>query len=159
MNQRHIVHLLPAFVLSLLVCAFAGCSGTKNKAPDKTEAQSISSSVATNPAIVEVQRGKDSAFTMSLDIDPAQPRFGRKTRFTLSVTNDKGAPVAGAQARISLVMPLMDMGKNEFDLKPSGNGVYQGNGEFTMSGEWEVVTTAIAEGKKGKYTFNIRVAE
>ena len=65
----------------------------------------------------------------------------------------------GAQVEASLVMPLMDMGKNQFALKPAGNGEYEGKGEFTMAGEWEVIVTASAEGKTGKTTFNVRVAE
>ena len=65
----------------------------------------------------------------------------------------------GAQVEVSLVMPLMDMGKNQFALKPAGNGEYQGTGEFSMAGEWKVIVTASAQGKTGKTTFNVNVAE
>jgi hypothetical protein len=36
----------------------------------------------------------------------------------------------------------MDMGKNEFPLADKGNGDYQGEGKFGMSGDWNVVITA-----------------
>jgi len=96
---------------------------------------------------------------MSLAMDPTQPKFGRKTNFRVTVKQTLGTPVDGAQVEASLVMPLMDMGKNQFALKPAGNGVYQGTGEFTMAGEWEVVVTASAQGKTGKTTFNVNVGE
>ncbi|MGC2321259.1 MAG: FixH family protein, partial [Terriglobales bacterium] len=75
---------------------------------------------------------------MSLALDPAQPKFGRKTNFRVTVKQTLGRPVDGAQVETSLVMPLMDMGKNQFALKPAGKGEYEGAGEFSMAGEWEV---------------------
>lgn len=96
---------------------------------------------------------------MSLTMSPAQPKFGRKTNFRVSVKQTLGSPVDGAQVEISLVMPLMDMGKNQFPLKPAGNGEYEGAGEFSMAGEWEVVVAASALGKTGKTTFNVNVVE
>lgn len=96
---------------------------------------------------------------MSLALDPAQPKFGRKTNFRVTVKQTLGRPVDGAQVETSLVMPLMDMGKNQFALKPAGKGEYEGAGEFSMAGEWEVVVTASAAGKTGKTTFNVNVAE
>jgi hypothetical protein len=146
----------PLLVFVVCVMLVSACKRPKNSDREKSQGAGATTG---NPAIVEVQGGKDSAFTISLQTEPAQPLFGRKTRFTIKVTDASGAPVSGAKARISLVMPLMDMGKNEFELKPSGDGVYQGAGEFTMAGEWEVVATAAANGKSGKYTFNVKVAE
>ena len=149
-----------SLVLVACICLGLGCN-TKKSAPERAQPQHTATPGEStgNSAIVAVERAKDSAFNMSLETDPAQPRFGRKTRFTVKVTNPSGAPVDAAQAHVSLVMPLMDMGKNEFELKPAGDGLYQGTGEFTMGGEWEVVTTAAANGMTGKYTFNIKVAE
>jgi nitrogen fixation protein FixH len=67
--------------------------------------------------------------------------------------------VDGAQVEASLVMPLMDMGKNQFALQPAGNGAYEGTGEFNMAGEWEVIVSASARGQTGKTTFNVNVVE
>ncbi len=100
-----------------------------------------------------------SAFRMMVSFDPPQPRMSAKTRFRIQLTDLAGAPVSGAQVRASLVMPLMDMGKNEFPLPEAGNGVYEGSGQFTMSGEWEAVFTAAAGAKSGKTTFNVRVED
>jgi hypothetical protein len=110
-------------------------------------------------AIISTQEAPGSAFMMSLTMDPAQPKFGSKTNFRVTVEQTLGRAVDGAQVEASLVMPLMDMGKNQFPLKPAGGAQYSGTGEFNMAGEWEVIVTASENGKTGKTTFNVNVAE
>ncbi|HVP50503.1 MAG TPA: FixH family protein [Terriglobales bacterium] len=128
------------------------CVGCRKKESPPSQARQQS-------AIIATQAAPGSTFMMSLVMDPAQPKFGRKTNFRVSIKQTLGTPVDGAQAEVSLVMPLMDMGKNRFALKPAGNGEYEGTGEFTMAGEWEVIVTANAAGKTGKTTFNVNVVE
>jgi hypothetical protein len=128
------------------------CAGCKKKEPAPPKPREKS-------AIISTQAAPGSAFIMSLAMDPAEPRLGRKTSFRVTVKQTLGRPVDGAQVEASLVMPLMDMGKNQFALKPASNGEYEGVGEFSMAGEWEVVVTASAEGKTGKTTFNVNVTE
>ncbi len=96
---------------------------------------------------------------MAVRFDPPQPVMSKKTTFHLTLTDPAGAPVNDASVQASLVMPLMDMGKNQFALQPLGGGEYEGAGQFTMSGEWEAVFTATAAGKGGKTTFNVRVKD
>jgi len=148
-SSRRAPSRLPACFLAFALLLFAGCK-KKESAPPQPRDKS---------AIIATQAAPGSAFIMSLAVDPAQPRFGRKTNFRVTVKQTLGTPVDGAQAEVSLVMPLMDMGKNQFALKPAGNGDYEGTGEFTMAGEWEVVVTANAQGKTGKTTFNVNVVE
>jgi hypothetical protein len=143
----------PARLLaSLLAFALIFAAGCKKKetAPPKPREKS---------AIISTQDAPGSAFIMSLALDPAQPKFGRKTNFRVTLRQPLGSPVDGAQVEASLVMPLMDMGKNQFPLKPVDNGEYQGTGEFTMAGEWEVIVIARVQGKTGKTTFNVNVEE
>jgi len=109
--------------------------------------------------IIATQAAPDSAFKMSLELDPPQPKFGDKTRFRVRVADPQGKPVPKAQVHAKLVMPLMDMGKNEFDLADKGNGEYEGTGEFTMAGEWVATITAKQSEKSGKYDFNVMVGE
>jgi len=140
------------FVASLLAFALIFAAGCKKKEPAPPKPHEKS-------AIISTQAAPGSAFIMSLAMDPAQPKFARKTTFHVTIKQTSSTPVDGAQAEISLVMPLMDMGKNQFALKPAGDGAYEGAGEFSMAGEWEVVVTASAEGKTGKTTFNVNVVE
>ena len=138
-----------AFLLAFALLFFAGC---KKKEPTPPQPREKS-------AILATQSAPGSAFIMALTMDPAQPKFGRKTNFRVTVRQPTGTSVEGAQVEISLVMPLMDMGKNQFPLKQVGSGEYQGIGEFTMAGEWEVVVTANREAKTGKTIFNVNVTE
>lgn len=140
------------FSTLLLALALLICAGCKKK-----EAASLTP--RGQSAIIATQTAPGSAFTMSLSMNPAQPRFAHKTLFHVAIQQASGAPADGAQVGVSLVMPLMDMGKNQFPLKQVGRGEYQGIGEFTMACEWEVVVTASAQGKTGKTTFNVKVTE
>lgn len=87
-----------------------------------------------------------------------EPRANEPTTFQFTVLGDKEL-VQGADAHVSLVMPLMDMGKNEFDAKEVGPGVYRASGIFTMGDEWEIFVTVTKDGKKGVHVFNVRVQE
>lgn len=114
---------------------------------------------SSNKVILSTTVAPGSAFKMSVRFDPPQPLMSKKTTFHLTVTDLAGVPISDATVQASLVMPLMDMGKNQFPLQPAGKGEYEGTGQFTMSGEWEAVFTAQAAGKSGKTTFNVRVED
>jgi len=147
-GQRPALHLAGYVFTTLALLFFAGCK--KKTAPPQARAKS---------AIIATLAAPGSAFVMSLALDPAQPRFASKTTFRVTMKQTAGTPVDDAQVEVSLVMPLMDMGKNQFTLKPTGSGEYEGAGEFSMAGEWEVVATATAQGKTGETTFNVNVVE
>lgn len=136
-------------LLAFTLMFAAGCKKKETASPKPRE----------RSAVISTQAAPGSAFIMSLAMDPSQPKFARKTAFHVTIKQTLGTPVDGAQAEISLVMPLMDMGKNQFALKPADNGEYEGTGEFSMAGEWEVIVTASAQGKTGKTTFNVNVVE
>lgn len=139
-------------LLFLYLCTVILFACNREKAAPKKEASS-------NPVILSTTVAPNSAFKMSVAFDPPQPLMSKKTKFTLTLTDLAGAPVDGAKVGASLVMPLMDMGKNEFPLQGKGKGIYEGTGQFTMSGEWEAIFSADAAGKSGKTTFNVRVED
>lgn len=145
--------LLIGLAISALV--LAGCS--KQKQAEQRTATSSSNSAG--KVILSTTVAPNSAFRMSVSFDPSPPRMSSKTRFRLNLTDASGASVSQATVQASLVMPLMDMGKNEFPLQPVGNGVYEGTGQFTMSGEWEVIFNGSAGSRTGRTTFNVRVED
>jgi uncharacterized protein YfaS (alpha-2-macroglobulin family) len=138
-------------LLLLFLCTLFLFGCDRQQAPKKTS--------SSQPVILSTTVAPNSAFKMSISFDPPQPLMSKETRFTLTLTDLSGSPVNGANVKGALVMPLMDMGKNEFSLQGKAGGVYEGTGQFTMSGEWEVVCTADAAGKSGKTTFNVRVED
>ncbi len=113
----------------------------------------------TQAVILSTKVAPNSAFNIAIGFDPSPPRMSSKTKVRLKLAEPTGAAVSAARVNVSLVMPLMDMGKNELQLQSVGNGNYEGTGQFTMSGEWEVVCSATANGKSGKTTFNVRVED
>ena len=139
-------------LLLLFLCTLFLFSCNHEKPAPKQESSS-------KPVILFITVAPNSAFKMSASFDPSPPLMSKKTAFTLKLTDLSGAPVDGAKVQASLVMPLMDMGKNEFPMSAKGGGTYEGTGQFTMSGEWEAVFTAEAAGKTGKTTFNVRVED
>lgn len=136
-----------------LVLALVACQRQEGPKPEAPPAQ------AAKPAIIATRAEKGSPWTMALEMQPAQPRSLQDTRFRVTITDATGKPVGGAAATASLVMPLMDMGKNEFPLAAKDGGVYEGAGKFTMDTEWEVRVTAVAGKKQGTNVFNVMVAE
>jgi len=99
-----------------------------------------------------------SPFQVMLGLAPEEPRAFQETRFTFAVS-ENGRAVRGANVHVSLIMPLMDMGKNEFTAQEGSPGLYQGTAKFNMEDEWEIIVTVSQGGKKGKHIFNIRVKE
>ncbi|MFB3814751.1 MAG: FixH family protein [Terriglobales bacterium] len=89
--------------------------------------------------------------------DPAVT--GKDILFRLHLTDAAGKPVSGASVQAALEMPMMDMGKNEFTLTDKGNGDYEGKGQFTMTGPWNVIVNISAEGGREQRTFPLSVRE
>lgn len=124
-----------------LVAAFAllfgaGCSkANAPETPKGTQPQSAAASPASSGTT-------GAGMKMQLKIDPPEPNPGKPAKFNVTLTDGEGKPVTGADVNVSLVMKTMDMGKNEFKLADKGNGDYQGEGKFGMSGDWNVVVTA-----------------
>lgn len=144
-------------VLLILASALLGCG--RQEEPPKAQPARPTPAAESKSAILGSYPGKDTPWKMLLVLDPPQPQFGAKTRTRVKITDAAGAPVTGAEVRASLVMPLHDMGKNEYQLAPAGEGVYEGTANFSMAGEWEIILTAKAGGKTGKHTFNVQVEE
>lgn len=128
-----------AFV-ALALILLAACSPKKNEPPKPKE-------------------DKPAPWNMVLKTQPEKPQMNKDVTFLLTLTDPQGKPVAGAQVSGSLVMALMDMGKNEFTFADKGNGAYEGTGKVDMSGPWEVVVTATVGSVEGRKTFPISVGE
>lgn len=94
---------------------------------------------------------------MELSWQPAPPVSNKDVTFLLRLTDASGQPAAGASVKANLIMPSMDMGKNEVALADQGKGEYKGSGKFTMAGPWNVVVTSSAGGVTGQQTFSLVV--
>ena len=121
-----------------LGAAACGRSEQANQAP----AASQESAAAPAPAgPVEI--------TFKTDPDPAKTG---DNAFEAMVMQD-GKPVADAAVSAEFYMPAMPAMKmaemrTKADLSHVGNGVYRGNGQVMMAGNWEVTVMAMRNGQE-----------
>jgi nitrogen fixation protein FixH len=94
---------------------------------------------------------------MSLTTDPPQPVSGADTTFRVTMTSQAGAPVDGTEVQADLKMRTMDMGRNVVKLADTGDGVYEGKGQFSMAGPWDVVVNARKDAETGTQAFPLVV--
>jgi RND family efflux transporter MFP subunit len=95
------------------------------------------------------QSSEETLIKFSSQPDP--PHKGSNT-FQVKITGKNGAPVAGAQVSVVLFMPAMPaMGmaamKTTVDFSDKGGGLYEGTGNLSSGGTWQVTITARVDGK------------
>jgi hypothetical protein len=100
---------------------------------------------------------KPMPWNVSVLTDPSPPVEGKATTFHVSLKDQAGQPLTTARVRVELVMPSMDMGKNEIPLDDQGNGSYIGTGSFTMAGPWNVILHAEKNKQQGDQKFEVVV--
>ncbi|PIY69144.1 hypothetical protein COY90_02160 [Candidatus Roizmanbacteria bacterium CG_4_10_14_0_8_um_filter_39_9] len=76
-----------------------------------------------------------SGISLSTNPDPLQP--GPAT-FLIEVKDKNGKPVDDAKVSYDLNMTTMNMGPQQGDATPQGNGRYSAVGRMTMRGPWRV---------------------
>ena len=89
-----------------------------------------------------------SGYAITLQVDPV--KFGQNT-FTVTVADAHGAPVTGGSALLLTSDLDMDMGSQSLQLQPAGAsqpGVYSGQGELTMAGNWGLTVKVLPPGGK-----------
>lgn len=87
---------------------------------------------------------------VEITLTPEQPVMGMND-FEATVTQG-GQPVDDAQVSVELsmaAMPSMNMAemRTTADLAPAGYGIYRGEGQVMMSGDWDVTVTATRNGQ------------
>jgi nitrogen fixation protein FixH len=90
-----------------------------------------------------------------LTTDPPAPVSGQDTAFRVTLTDAAGKPVSGAKVEADLKMQTMDMGKNVVSLADKGDGTYEGKGQFTMAGPWNIIIVVTKAGTTGQQQFQI----
>jgi uncharacterized lipoprotein NlpE involved in copper resistance len=140
-------HLLAATLVALCL---VGC---------KSQPKPKEGTAAAKSAVIAERVEGTSPWKVALALQPAQPANGKPENLRFTVTDAAGKPAAGLNVTVALVMPLMDMGKNEFPAKETSPGVYEGTGTFAMADEWEVFLTLKQGDQQARHVFNVRVGE
>ena len=127
-----------ALVAVMLGAAACGRSEQANQAPAVSEA----------PAAAPAGSGSVE-ITFKTDPDPA--KTGDNV-LEVMVMQD-GKPVSDAAVSAEFYMPAMPAMKmaemrSKADLSSAGDGVYRGNGQVMMAGNWEVTVMAMRNGQE-----------
>ncbi|WP_226086242.1 FixH family protein [Mesobacillus sp. S13] len=81
---------------------------------------------------------------------------GKESNFEIKVTED-GTAAKGLHIVAELAMGSMDHGTIDVELEELSDGVYSGNAEFSMKGEWEAAFTLEKDGAKQEEVVNMNV--
>lgn len=88
---------------------------------------------------------------VDITLTPERPVMGMNN-FEAKVTQG-GQPVSDAQVSVEFfmaAMPSMNMAemRTTTELAPAGGGIYRGEGQVMMSGDWDVTITATRDGQQ-----------
>ena len=141
--------------VALLAVLAAGCNpAAENKTPG--QASTPGGGAGAPAAPTGPQRvSQEGPFRFSLDIGSEPPKNLVKTKFTLLILTQKNEPLKGATATIDLEMDH-PMGENKVVLKEAGPGTYEGEGVFTMGGDWVANVTVKKGAEQGTAKFAIK---
>ena len=96
--------------------------------------------------------------SIKLELDPDPPLFGRACRMTLTILDADGAPIDGATLSIKGDMTHAGMVPVLAETHSSQGGVYTGDFEWSMSGDWVLTVLAqLPDGRTAQRTFEIAV--
>lgn len=144
--------------IALTVLAW-GCGDAKQEnAPPATDRPAASSeaSEAAKGARLGVEKA-DEHFAIALTAEPAEPTVG-KAKFIAKVLHH-GEPTKDATVKVSLSMPSMNMGGPEITLKHTADGVYQGEADLSMGGDWQAKVSVEQEGHTGEAIYDFVVMQ
>ncbi|WP_226642742.1 FixH family protein [Mesobacillus subterraneus] len=81
---------------------------------------------------------------------------GKESNFEIKVTED-GTAAKGLHIVAEFAMGSMDHGTIDVELEELSDGVYSGNAEFSMTGEWEAAFTLEKDGATQEEVVNMNV--
>jgi hypothetical protein len=148
------LNMLAAFVLASGILV-AGCGDSKTD--DATTLASPSTRAdATKGAALGMEKANEH-FGITLTAEPSELKVGN-AKFTAKVLHH-GQPTEGASVKLSLSMPSMNMGGSEVELKHTSGGVYEGEADLSMGGDWRAKVSVGQEGHSGEADYDFVVMQ
>ncbi|NNJ09561.1 FixH family protein [Chloroflexales bacterium ZM16-3] len=87
------------------------------------------------------------------------PKLNATQTFTITLVDAQGKPIDNASVYIDLLMSAMPMGSNRPVASNEGQGRYQVQYVYTMTGTWEVTVVAEVDGVEHRAVFPREVPE
>ncbi|WP_370650066.1 FixH family protein [Oscillochloris sp. ZM17-4] len=114
-------------------------------------------SAPSGPPTVRQEQTVDG-ITIGLEAADA-PKVNATQDFTITLADAKGQLIDDASVYIDLLMPAMPMGSNRPVASAAGQGRYNVQTVYTMSGTWEITVVAELDGVEHRATFPREVPE
>lgn len=158
--MRTHISIITMAALAIVFLAW-GCGAAKqNTAPPTTEPATSAGAPKAPEAPTGASLGSEIAnehFAITLTAEPAELKVG-KAKFVAKVLHH-GQPTGDATVKISLSMPAMNMGGPEIALKHMSNGVYEGEADLSMGGDWQAKVSVEQEGHPGEAVYDFVVMQ
>ena len=108
----------------------------------------------TEPQNVARQSVTIDGYTFFLEDATTEPRLNIPFGLRVQIVDTDGQPVEGAAVFFDLDMQAMPMAVNRPVAEPQGDGFYQAEAIYNMSGEWDITVVATIEGEEYRAVFN-----
>lgn len=146
---------ISAIILGLATILVWGCSqsDSANQESAGTSAQNETQGLPKNHALGTASEAEH--FTITLKAEPADLKPGR-AKF-IAVVLHHGKPTPTADVKLSLSMPSMNMDGPDVRLTHTADGVYEGDVELPMGGEWLAKVMVDEEGHTGTASYDFVV--
>ena len=96
-------------------------------------------------------------FSITLISEPSDLKVG-KAKFLVKLLHH-GEPTVGAIVKLSLSMPSMNMGGANIELKHTKDGIYEGEADLSMGGDWQAKVSVDQEGHPGEAVYDFVVMQ
>ncbi len=145
-------------LLAVVPILIWGCgeSKTEDAAQPPTGTGAATMPAAPKGASLGSEGGNDH-FTITLTAVPSDLKVG-KAKFIAKVLHH-GQPTDGAMVKLSLSMPSMNMGGPEVELKHTKDGIYAGEADLSMGGDWQAKVSVEQEDHPGEAVYDFVVAQ
>lgn len=145
------ITLIPTLMLvGLILMGCASSTETENSKVDAQPSSKPSVDVVKGAALGTEAAGDHYAITLTAQ--PSELKVGKAT-FSAKILHH-GEPTEGATVRLMLSMPKMNMGGPTRELTHKGGGVYVGEVELSMGGEWQAKVSVDQEGHTGEAVYD-----
>ncbi len=153
---------ISTFIIVSAIIFLGGC-GSKVTDEIPPAAPQASASSGTSDAAI-AQKGSTLGsevvgdhFSVTLTSEPTDLKVG-KAKFIVKLLHH-GEPTDGATVKLSFSMPSMNMGESEVRLKFTKDGMYEGEAELSMGGDWQAKVSVDQEGHPGEATYDFVVMQ
>ena len=154
--------LIATFIIVNAIVFLCGCGSKVNDetSPSTPQASTNSSTSETPNASKGNSLGSvisGDHFTITLTAVPSELKVG-KAKFIVKLLHH-GEPTNGATVRLSFSMPSMNMKESDVILKPTKDGIYEGEVELSMGGDWRAIVNVDQEGHHGEAVYDFVVMQ